>query len=210
MNQKARVIDDLQVNATPNTPEKDKTNAEAITDELQQDEDLDLSNSQERQGVEVPEEIVQQLIKDEYIGEDLEKCLETKGGVAGNLKAEHLELNDDKEPEISVRTSSICVCSSKNCTEWVYHKTANGYDLLLKANGSIRPKKTLTNGYRDLEVEEYGAPGLVGLYVYKFNGKRYRVAKCSTADYAYRDKNGDAISERKRPKITPTECDYTE
>ena len=107
------------------------------------------ASGQEERTVEVPKEIVRQLLSGD---EGLRKYVRVRpDGTAENLVAVPLELNGGGEPELEVHgTGSIC--GAQNCVAWVFRKTARGYEMLLDADSvqTVKPQKTSTRGYRDI------------------------------------------------------------
>jgi hypothetical protein len=162
--------------------------------------------AQKRRSVQVPEEIIQELSKDE----DIKKCLEPdNGGVDKNLKAELLYLNRDEVPELLVHGTGSCICGMNNCDFWIYRKTANGYQMILDAGfiNHIELRKTFTNDYRDLVGAMHGSAFDSDLFVYKFDGKRYRLKECLQRHYnSWEDRRG-RFHVSKRPRITRVKCE---
>src|SRR5687767_11279057 len=132
--------------------------------------------AQNRRTVEVPTEIVQQLMK----GEDREFIQLKPDGNAGNLVAEPIDLNKDGKPELWVHGIGPSICGAANCVTWIFRKAVSGYQMLLDAGTiqQIEPQKTITNGYRDIIASMHGSAWDSGLTLYKFDGKQYQQAGC--------------------------------
>ena len=161
--------------------------------------------AQKRRTVEVPKEIVQQLINDK----ELKELIKLRpGGSAENLVAEPIDLNDDGKPELEVHGIGSGICGAANCVTWIYRKTANGYQMLLDADiiQRVEPQKTFTKGYRDIITSMHGSAWDSDLTLYKFDGKQYRRMGCYFRTYRYKDKRG-SYHESKRPKITRAKCE---
>ncbi len=68
-----------------------------------------------------------------------------------SLRFERHDLNRDGIPEFFVYIDHRDLCGAGfNCTFWVFQNRKNGYRLLA-SHPVIRPRKTVTNRYRDLE-----------------------------------------------------------
>jgi hypothetical protein len=90
---------------------------------------------------------------------------------------------------------------------WIYGRTSTGYERLLgdESIQSLEPLATVTHGYRDVRTWMHGSAWDFGVTLYKFDGRRYRAARCALYSYSYLDSH-DERHELKRPRITPEPC----
>lgn len=155
--------------------------------------------------IEVPKEIVAQLLEEGY---ELEV---SAAGTASNLEAHSMELNRGGERELRVHGLGIGICGAANCVTWVYQKAGNGYRRLLDAGSvnRIELQRSWTKGYRDLMTVLHGSAWESYLTLYRFDGERYQRDSCFFRTYQYEDRHG-SLREWKRPKITKVECDPEE
>ncbi|MEA2559087.1 MAG: hypothetical protein QOH06_591 [Acidobacteriota bacterium] len=160
-----------------------------------------VAGSGTKSRVEVPKEIVEQLL--EY-GYELEV---SAAGTASNVAADPIEVKRGGEPALRVHGLGK-VCGAANCVTWVYEKTANGYRLLLEAGSinRIEIQRSYTKGYRDLMAVMHGSAWQSDLTLYKFDGERYQRDSCFHRTYQYEDRHG-TLREWKKPKITRVECE---
>jgi hypothetical protein len=161
--------------------------------------------AQKGRTVEVPKEIVQQLIKDQELKEFIQL---RPDGSAENLVAEPLDLDRDGKPELEVHGIGPGICGAANCVTWIYRKAANEYQMLLDA-GSIQrvePQNTFTKDYRDIITSMHGSAWDSDLTLYKFDGKQYQRVGCFFRTYRYKDKRGN-YRESKLPIITRAKCE---
>ncbi len=132
---------------------------------------------------EIPKVLVQQLIADINDNENNFRLSEVDLEVLHkNLKYELRDLNADGVSEffLYIEHSDWCGAGS-NCSYWVYHKTKDGYNLLIE-DKVLRVKETITNGYRDLSSETpmgFCERNVARLYVtiYKYDGEKYKAQK---------------------------------
>jgi hypothetical protein len=160
--------------------------------------------AQERRRLQVPKEIVQQVMQEEGLKEFVQL---RPDGSAENLVAEQIDLNRDGEPELEIHGTGAGICGAANCVTWIYGKSGDQYQMLLDAGSiqRIEPQKTFTKGYRDIIASMHGSAWDSDLTLYKFDGKEYRRVGCFVRTYRYEDKRGRK-REWKRPQITPVEC----
>jgi hypothetical protein len=159
--------------------------------------------AQKRRVVDVPKEIVRQLLKTE----EREFIQLRPDGSAENLVAERINLGSDGKPELWVHGIGPMICGAANCVAWIFRKTGSEYQMLLNAGSiqQVEPQKTITNGYRDIIASMHGSAWDSDLTLYKFNGRQYQRAKCFFRTYRYKDKRG-RFRETRRPIITRVEC----
>ena len=160
--------------------------------------------AQQRRTIEVPKEIVEQLMQDE----ELRKLIHLgENGRADNLVAEPVELNRDGKPELKVHGIGD-ICGAANCETWIFRKVGNKYQMLLDA-GSIQRielQKTFSHGYRDLIASMHGSACDSDLTLYKFDGQKYQRVTCFFRTYRYPDRRGQ-MREWKQAKISRRECE---
>lgn len=163
------------------------------------------ANAQKRRTVQVPKDIVQQLMKDEDLKESIQ--LRPDGSVE-NLVAEQIDLNGDGKPELKVQGINSGICGNANCPTWVFRKLGSHYQMLLDAGAiqQIRLQNAFTHGYRDIITSMHGSAWDSGETLYKFDGKRYQRVACFYRTYHYQDEHGK-IRELKRPKISRVKCE---
>jgi hypothetical protein len=155
---------------------------------------------QEQTRVEVPKEIVKDLLE---IGYQVEI---SAAGTASNLEAHPIELTPGGETGLRVHGLGR-ICGATNCVTWVYQKAANGYRMLLEAGSinRIEPQASYTKGYRDLMAVKHGSAWASDLVLYKFDGQYYQQDGCFHRTYQYEDSHGN-MREWEEPKITKTDC----
>jgi hypothetical protein len=160
--------------------------------------------AQKDRTVDVPKEIVQQLVKDEELKEFIQ--LKPDGG-AENLVAKPIDLDPDGIPELQVHEIGS-ICGAANCVTWIHRKAGACYQLLLDAGTiqDIQPQKTFTHDYRDIMTSTHGSAWDSGLELYKFDGKQYRRVAMLLPYISYKDKRGN-YREWKRPRITRAKCE---
>ncbi len=142
--------------------------------------------AQTRKKIPVPNGVIAQLGKDEFIRE----CFEERGGGARALEVELLKLSRRESPEVLVRGIAGCLCGASMCPAWLYRRTSSGYEMILDLDyiSDIKLLKTFTNGYRDLKTAVHDSAFDDYLYLYKFDGNKYRVKECF--ERHYRNKQG--------------------
>lgn len=104
--------------------------------------------------------------------------------------------------QILVRGSGLCLCGAQNCGFWIYRRTGNKYELLLKGTGSTRVKvgKTVANGYRDIVSESHASAAETIVRTYRYDGRAYRPERC--VNVAYYDDSGKYT---RKPHYRPCE-----
>jgi hypothetical protein len=141
-------------------------------------------------------ELRKQLLQDD---ESVRDCLrESYGGNESKLfqkfQFKPVHLNGDRQPEyiIEANDDSGSGMGQDGCFGdwrgnngiWVYGKNAEGYKQLLQGlfSVSIRPLKTIANGYRNLKDAGHNGVLLIET-IYKFDGNRYKAAECLTYEF---------------------------
>jgi hypothetical protein len=104
--------------------------------------------------------------------------------------------------QILVRGSGLCLCGAQNCGFWIYRKTGNGYELLLKgiASVKVRAANTVAKGYRDIVSETHASANEIIVRNYRYDGRAYQLQRC--VNRAYYDDNGKFTKE---PNYRPCE-----
>jgi len=151
----------------------------------------------------VPAQILEQLRQDTTWEPRVESLYDS---LPIFLVAERVDLNHDGVPELVVRGMER-LCGAAWCPFWIYRRTPAGYERLLDAGNiqSLEPLATVSHGYRDVRAWRHGSAWDGGITLYKFDGRRYRYAKCAGYNYSYLDSH-DKRHELKRPIITPEPC----
>ena len=130
-----------------------------------------------------------------------------RDSLAVRLVADRVDLDRDGVPELVVRGQGSFICGPYWCPYWIYRRSSTGYERLLDAGNiqRLEPLATVTHGYRDVKTWMHGSAWHGGFTVYKFDGRRYRYAKCAGYNYSYLDSH-DKRHELKRPIISPEPC----
>jgi hypothetical protein len=124
-------------------------------------------------------------------------------------RIELVDLNGDGVPEILAQgySSRMNCGATGNCEFFVFEKTLLGIELLLdtyKGDGSgvelYTVEETSTHGFKDLVLTEHESAFESTLFVYKFDGKRYKKSTCYSARWDYQGKRGFEM--RKNPVIS--------
>jgi hypothetical protein len=154
--------------------------------------------AQKRRTVEMPEQILESLTKED---ERVRKCVDDSGSVGRVFKTEAIDLSKDSAA-IMVRGISSCVCGPRKCVNRIYRPAGNGYELLLNADFAqeIEPQTLYTNGYRNLWAAVYVYRSFTSvLYEYQWDGKQYKWDHCVWRNYYYAEHvNGGFFNGRVR------------
>lgn len=155
------------------------------------------SQRRNQASLEEKRELLRLIVKDD---KEVGEMLDDIGGYEGALKLTHvrkLDLNRDGQPEYLVELEEGHLCGALgNCPDWVYRKTGEGYELLLRTRGrQLLLEKTSAGGYRDLRSEAGDTAWQGDFAIYQYDGKKYRANRCYLRKYT-----------GKRVKITPTKC----
>ena len=114
---------------------------------------------------------------------ELRECLkEQEGGAAAaqeNMSVEELDLNRDGVKEYEVQLAGMCSCGAQNCTIYLYRANGQGFESILDsaAGLGIELRRTVTNGYTDIQINAHDSAATESRTVYKFDGKQYREAQ---------------------------------
>jgi hypothetical protein len=108
-----------------------------------------------------------------------------------------------------VQGRGSCFCSpTGNCSFWVVVPVGDTFRVLLKApaiqTATVRPQ--MTRGHPDLDVSMHDSAFETTHWTYRFDGRRYRIAKCADWDYQDR-KNPDRIL--REPRVTSCQASPT-
>jgi hypothetical protein len=116
-----------------------------------------------------------------------------------------IDVNGDGKKELAIRNNCAMV---GNCQFWLFKKKGNDYQIILKTLvvevQTFKLKHNKTNGYFDLETKDHGDAWSGGIYIYKFDGEKYKAVECSDYNYSYL-KDGK-FHQFKKPKITRWKC----
>jgi len=135
-----------------------------------------VGHSQVPDIVNVPTEIVVQLLQDELFGEIISVA---DDGSSENLVAIPTNLNADATRELIVH--GVCfVCGAQNCPHWIFERSANGYRLLLDVGvaQNVELQSVFTNGYRDIVARFHNSALDHTFAVFKFDGQSYQLIEC--------------------------------
>jgi hypothetical protein len=154
--------------------------------------------------VKAPAGLIEQIARDD---DGINNCLRENRGAAEVAKlvdVEQRDLNGDGRPEFLILFKDVCRGAFAAGPVFVYRRSAQGYTQLLSDFGVLTVRKSMTNGYFDLQVggiapESPGSAAERGLVIYKFKQGRYRVSECLTEIYAGK-RRGREIYRYKRHK----------
>lgn len=104
--------------------------------------------------------------------------------------------------QVLVRGSGLCLCGAQNCGFWIYRRTGNKDELLLKGVGSVRVRigKSAAKGYRDIVADSHASAAETIVRTYRYDGRAYQLQRC--VNVAYYDDNGKYTS---KPHYRPCE-----
>jgi hypothetical protein len=150
--------------------------------------------AQGRHRIQAPQSLLQVL------DEEDRSCVIQNGGLSKAVSVQPIQLAADRSQQILVRGSGLCLCGAQNCKFWIYRKSADTYDLLLKgiASTKVRPARRSTKGYRDVVGESHASASETLIRTYRFDGANYQLQRC--VNRAYYDVNGN---QTKKPTFTP-------
>ena len=100
------------------------------------------------------------------------------------LKSEAIEL-DETRKRLLISGDGPTLCSpTGNCPHWIFRQTPAGYemevDLDVAQEVSVHPGKTK---FPEVLARQHGSATDSELRVYRFDGTRYRLAKCMSESY---------------------------
>ena len=124
--------------------------------------------------------------------------------------SEFIDLNNDGQTEIIISGDKFPFCASGGCHYWIFQKrNKTRYKQIFDTIGSIKVRKSKTEGYRNLEyVFRYSTDEYTRI-IYKFNGLKYVPKQCQKEHFTYIDKDGKIVV-LKKPRITSYECKEAE
>ena len=127
----------------------------------------------------------------------------TANGLFLSLRVKRLELTPNGMKALLVQGNDVCMCGATgNCTFWLIANEPN-LKVLLKATGiqTFAIQKNKTSGYFDIVLGSQDSAMETYLREYKFDGKEYRLRRCSTIEWD--DWQGNALA---KPRIMPYSC----
>ena len=119
----------------------------------------------------------------------------------------HTDLNGDGQRDLLVHCSGKIGPAGNGPSGWVYLKTKSGYQKILGEDNaqmfSVQP--TITNGFRDIAtyMQDKGSDGWA--FLYRYNGRQYRLSACFYSNYRYQDTEGK-WRETAQEQHTPFNC----
>jgi hypothetical protein len=154
------------------------------------------SQGQSRRHLTAPNALLEILDKDDR------DCVVTNGGLGKAVHVQSIQLAADRSSQILVRGSGLCLCGAQNCLFWIYRRTGNRYELLLRGTGStkVRAGQKSANGYREVISESHASANETILRTYRYDGSQFQLERCVSR--AYYDRNG---SYTRKPTYRP--CD---
>jgi hypothetical protein len=125
--------------------------------------------------------------------------------IVAQTRIKTVDLGGKGVREFAVQSTGNRSCSpTGNCEFWIFHRTRDGYLLILHslATQTFTIQPAITNGYHDIVLGRHGSAFKQGLYLYRFDGSKYRRAACYDANWEIRGKDGE-VRDLKDPRITP-------
>ena len=117
------------------------------------------------------EELLKQLRQDVP---DVREC-EPKRGLPFTVQEVHL--GAEGGPQYLLTSTGDCMCGQVNCSEWVYRRGPQKWELILETQGySFTTRATVHHGYRDVETRSRDSAARVDTLGYVFDGHVYRAA----------------------------------
>lgn len=156
----------------------------------------------------VPTALVKQLIKDDQ--NVRERMKDRKLSIQNITKeinsVDMIDLNGDGISEYVIYG---IICGNVNCSVWIYQKTKNGYRQVPFEESviSLKPLKTKTKGYFDIQIEGHSSAIESEMRIYKFDGSRYKISECFSKKYTIITNSGKVI-ELKTPKVSKIKCGF--
>lgn len=146
-----------------------------------------VSHGQTRARLNAPKELLDILDKEDR------DCVVTNGGLSKSVHVQPIQLAPDNSRQILVRGSGLCLCGAQNCLFWIYRKTGNRYELLLKGTGStkVRAGQKSAKGYREIISESHASAMETILRTYRYDGSEYQLQSC--VNRAFYDDNGKYV-----------------
>lgn len=141
-----------------------------------------------RRRVRIARAVLAQIIAEER------ECLQNTGlseaEAARNVAGSALDINGDRVSDLIAQGVGSCFVGAHSTTFWVYSKAetrlAPGFDLVLTTPADyLEVRRTLTNGYRDIETGNHTAVEMY-ITVWKFDGEKYQPRECSIETFRTR------------------------
>lgn len=150
--------------------------------------------AQKRRGLSAPQQLLELLDQEER------HCVTQNGDLNKSVSVQLMPLASGPGRQILVRGSGLCLCGAQNCSFWIFLKTANKYELLLKGIGStnVRAGQQSSKGYRDVISESHASAMETIIRTYRYDGAQYQLQRCVSR--AYYDDNGN---QTKKPIFRP-------
>jgi hypothetical protein len=144
-------------------------------------------------------EFLQLILQD--VREEIREFEVGANDVAQAMSIEKRDLDGDDQPEYLVVLEEDHLCGALgNCPHWVYRKTGNEYEPLLRTRGrELLLEKTSTHGYRDLRSEAGDTASEGEFIIYKYDGNKYQAKQCYLRKYT-----------GKRDRIIRIKCEETD
>jgi hypothetical protein len=107
------------------------------------------------------------------------------GDITEGITLKKIDLNKDGQPEYLTTLGPFLCGVTGNCLTWVYRKTGDEYQLLLRTSGrQLLLEKTSTGGFRDLRMEAGNSADKQDFSIYRFDGNKYLARVCYTQTYS--------------------------
>lgn len=117
------------------------------------------------------EELLKQLRQDVP---DIRDC-EPEHGLPFN--ARQIDLSAEGSPQYLLTATGNCMCGQVNCSQWVYRRGPQKWELLLETQGySFTTGAAAHHGYRDVETRSRDNAARVDILRYIFDGRVYQAA----------------------------------
>jgi peroxiredoxin len=123
------------------------------------------------------------------LDQDDRHCVQ-QSGLDKSVAVTPIQLAVNRRRQILVRGSGLCLCGAQNCAFWIYQKTGQNYELLLKGTGSTKVEavRASAKGYRNVVSESHASASETIVRTYRYDGSRYQLLTC--VNRAYYDDNG--------------------
>jgi len=140
---------------------------------------------------------------------DFQDCVNQKPPLPEqNFVPKVIDLNADGTPEVVVK-GERCLCSvTGNCWLGIYRRGKGGYEELLDAGitQTYHFLSSRSHGYRDLVTTMHGSAYDSVVFLFRFDGRRYRLRECYDRTYLVLDSK-DIQHFLLKPKFTRTSCE---
>jgi len=91
--------------------------------------------------------------------------------------ARKIDLSADDSQQYLLTATGNCMCGQVNCSQWVYRRGAQKWELLLETQGySFTTGAAAHHGYRDVETRSRDNAVRVDILRYSFDGRVYQAA----------------------------------